>query len=462
MKRFLVIVLVVVVLAAGGYFGISYFRTQRQVNTLSDLQTVVAGRGGLTATVGATGMVRANQTAILSWQTSGTIEQVVVEVGDIVESGQPLATLEQTSLSQNVILAQADLINAQNALDDLLDSRMAQAQALQAVYNAQKGVIQAERSLDVFDEKEYKDALDDARSAVVDREEELEEAQDDFEPYEDWDEDNDTRKSYKQDLDDAQIAYDEAVRSLDLLELEKSLAEANLEAAQALLADAQREYDRLRDGPDPDDIAVLEARIAAAQATLDLSTIVAPFAGALTEVHIKAGDRATPGSLAFRLDDLSRLLVDVQVSEVDVNRVQVGQQVFLTFDAILGKEYSGVVSEVSMVGNTIQGVVEFTVTVELIEVDEDVRPGMTAAVNIVIDQLDNVLLVPNRAVRIIDGQRVVYVSRDGSIESVKITLGVSSDTMSEVVDGGLRVGDVIILNPPQFFETDGPPHFMGR
>ncbi|MBN2149478.1 MAG: efflux RND transporter periplasmic adaptor subunit [Anaerolineales bacterium] len=461
MKRVIPIIIVIVLLIAG-YFGIRALRAQQQADSVSDLQTVIASRGSLTSTIGATGLVRPNQTAVLLWESSGNVGEVSIILGEQVERGQVLARLEQTSLPQNIILAESDLINAQNALDDLLNSQLASAQALQNVYNAQKIVIEAERAMDIFDEKEYKDDLDAARDDVVNKEDDLETAREDFEPYQDWDEDNDKRKEFEQKLDDAQNAYDEAVRVLDLLELDKKLAQANLIAAQAALADAQREHERVKDGPDPDDVAILEARIAAAQATIQQAYIDAPFAGTITDLSLKVGDRVGPGSTAFRLDDLSRLLVEVMVSEVDINRVQAGQDVNLTFDAILSKEYSGIVTEVAPVGQITQGVVEFSVTVELMNADEDVKPGMTAAVNIVVEQLENVLLVPNRAVRVVDGQRVVYILQNNELELVKITLGASSDTESEVVDGTLRVGDMIVLNPPQVFDTNGPPPFVRR
>jgi HlyD family secretion protein len=201
--------------------------------------------------------------------------------------------------------------------------------------------------------------------------------------------------------------------------------------------------------------------VAAAQATVNLARLDAPFAGVVTSVESKPGDQVSPGIPAFRLDDNSRFLVDVQVSEVDINRISEGQDVILTFDAILDKEYRGVVTEVALVGSTNQGVVDFVVSVELIDPDESVKPGMTAAVNIVANQLNDVLLVPNRAVRILEGERVVYVMIDGKPEPVMIVLGSSSETVSEVIEGDLSVGDLIILNPPTVFGHNGPPGFMG-
>ena len=87
---------------------------------------------------------------------------------------------------------------------------------------------------------------------------------------------------------------------------------------------------------------------------------------------------------------------------------------------------------------------------------------MTAAVNIVVSQLEDVLLVPNRAVRALEGVRVVYILKDGVLYPVEITLGASSETMSEVIAGELKAGDQIVLNPPTVFEQNGPPPFVGR
>jgi HlyD family secretion protein len=147
--------------------------------------------------------------------------------------------------------------------------------------------------------------------------------------------------------------------------------------------------------------------------------------------------------------------VDVQVSEVDINSVAVDQSVTLTLDAIPGKTYHGQVIEVSQAGDVSSGAVNFTVTAELTDADSQVKPGMTAAVNIVTYQVKDQLLVPNRAVRLADGNRVVYVLKNGQPQPVQITLGASSDTMSVVTSGDLKEGDLVILNPPAQFGPGG-------
>jgi HlyD family secretion protein len=193
----------------------------------------------------------------------------------------------------------------------------------------------------------------------------------------------------------------------------------------------------------------------AAKATLNLAQVVSPFAGTVTEAYPLTGDQVSAGATAFRLDNLSSLLVDVKVSEVDINNISIGQPVTLTFDAILGKEYHGKVVEVTQAGTADEGVVNFTVTVELTDPDAMVKPGMTAAVNVVVQEMKNVLLIPNRAVRLVDSQRVVYVLVDGKPVQKNITLGSSSDTLSVVASGEVKEGDMVILNPPEEFSGPG-------
>ncbi|MBI5963099.1 MAG: efflux RND transporter periplasmic adaptor subunit [Chloroflexi bacterium] len=373
-------------------------------------QTTEAARGNLVASIGATGSVRAKQSAVLVWQTTGIVGAVNVDVGKRISRDEVLASLDKTSLNQSIILAEADLASAQKALEDLLNSDTARAQALIAVDSAEKAY-----------EKAYNWRLElNGKIDIIDTYYEFGIPK--------------VRK-YK--------GYADAETIAD--------ADKKLALTEAQLNDARRAYERLKDGADSADIAAAEARVAAAQSTLNLAFISAPFEGTVTQSIPSIGDQVSAGTTAFRLDDLSHLLVDLQVSEVDINSVFVDQSAVLTFDAILGKQYNGRVVEVGQSGDTVQGVVSFTVTVELTDADELVKPGMTAAVTVVVEEVKDVVLIPNRAVRLVDGDRVVYKLVDGQPVQVKVQLGSSSDTESVLVSGDLKEGDLIILNPPSQF-----------
>jgi HlyD family secretion protein len=400
-----------------------FFRSGREQSG-SQFQTETIGRGNLTATVGATGTVRARQEAILTWETSGTVESVTVKVGDHVKAGDMLANLSRTSLPQSVILAEADLVTAQKSLNDLLKSDTARAQAWITLRDAK----------DAFDTAyDYRDALNyPVRKTRVDLVKEVT-------PY--GVVDVPKTKTYKVNATEDEIAK----------------ADADLALKEAQYEDAKRAYERLANGPNPDDLAAAQARVDAAQATLDTAQINTPIAGTVTEADPIVGDQVSLGTMAFRIDDLDNLLVDVEISEVDINSVSVGQPVTLSFDAILGKTYHGQVITVSQAGDTVSGVVNFTVTVELTDADEMVKPGMTAAVNIVVKEIKDAVLVPSLAIRLVNNNYVVYVLKNGAPQQVTIRLGSSSDTMSVVVGGDLKVGDEVILNPPTNLQPGGGP-----
>lgn len=465
MKRSTVIIIIVVVLAIAGYFGFRWIQ-QNRAAAQSNFETVEITRGSLVALVGATGTVRANQTAVLAWQTSGQIGSVEVEAGDEVTAGKTLAELQRSSLSQAIILAEADLITARRALETLKTSGAARAQAQLALAQAQDALETAENRRASKDYRRASDlTLEEAQTNLALAKEEVDRTESIYDMVDNLEVNNPQRLA-------AYSAYLEARRNLQRAEsnlaylqgqpdqIEVAQADANLALAEATLEDALREWERLKDGPDPEDIRAAEARIAAIEATLQLVDLEAPFAGTVTEVNAKIGDQVAPGAVAFRIDDLSRLLVDVQVPEVDINRVKIGQAARLTFDAILDVEYNGEVVSVGRVGTAVAGVVNFLVTIELSDPDEAVLPGMTAGVNIVVDQLDDVLLVPNRAVRLREGQRVVYIMENGEPSPVNIVIGAVSDLQSEIISGDISAGDLVILNPPTQFDPSGGPPFM--
>ncbi len=403
-----IIILLVIVAVVASVFVV---RGRQNTNTAaSQFQTATIARGNLTATIGATGTVRAKQTAVLAWQAGGTVDTVNAKLDDNVPEGFVMALLAKDSLPQNIIMADSDLVSAQMDLDNLLNSDTARAQAVIALRDAKvaydkannwrkelNGRIRVKRII-------YKTFY--GRTVPI-------------------------LKEYKQHPDATTIAK----------------ADEDLALKTAKLDDAQREYDRLTSG-NTADIAAAQARVDAAKATLNLARVVAPFGGIVTEADTLPGDQVSAGTTAFRIDDLSSLLVDVEVSEVDINNISVGQSVSLTFDAVLNREYHGEVVEVANVGNNVSGVVNFTVTVELTDPDEFVKPGMTAAVNIVVKEENNVLLIPNRAVRLVNSERTVYILVDGKPKPVKVTLGSSSGVDSVLANGDIKEGDPIILNPP--------------
>lgn len=497
MKRSLyIITAIVLVLGAAAVLYLVFAPKPVPIPPGEGTQTTQVDIGPVSEIVGATGTVTSGQSARLNWKTSGLVAENYFQVGDQVQAGDILAELDPGSLSALDILAQANLVAAQRALEDLKESRVQrasafqavdlaqqaldeaknpvvdQAAALQAIAEAEQAVADSERKLKIITSSASQNALDQAQANLVLAEKKLNDNQemidriqkrlakrdDQYKPWE-------SRRRYKKILEalefqhtQLQIAYENLhqryenlqappdqnevdLAKAELLDAQAQLFEAqkqwqriqegtspaDLALLEARLADAQREWERVKDGPSEEDIAAAQARVTAAQATLENSRIIAPFNGTITQVLSQPNDRVSPGMQAFRLDDLSSLWVDVGVSEIDINLVEVGQPVKLSFDAIPGKDYQGQVVEVSPVGSNSQGVVDFKVRVKLTDADEHVRPGMTAAVEI---QTAKTLQVPNR---VLTGKDPFYqLDQDGNLGLIEIAPDASSEHLSQV------------------------------
>ena len=452
------IILAIVVIAIV-VIGVLVIKNRNSSTTTTQYQTVQAEKGTLTATIGATGTVRSNQSAVLTWQTTGTIDSVMVNPGDHIKAGDVLASLTLPPVTESTL--ETNLVTAQENLAQLT-SPEAIANARLAVTTAETDVINAQTALN--NEQYWKnDALiQNYYANYVIAKDNLDKAQSTYDslnvgPYIN----NANEASAYNRLYTAKQAYDNAFYYYSLYsqkptQRQMDEARAKLDLANATLKNAQIYLSVLTGGSMPTDAtgtALLQFKqaqlaVQSAQVTLDTKKLTAPFGGTVTEVSGLVGDQVSLGTIAFRIDDLSQMKVDVQVSEVDINSVQVGQPVTLTFDAVAGKSYAGKVVEVAQAGDSVQGAVNFTVTVALTNMDKNVKPGMTAAVTITVKQINNVLLVPNRAVRLVNNQQVVYILVNGQPQEVNVTLGASSDSQSEVVSGNLKAGDLVILNPP--------------
>jgi HlyD family secretion protein len=469
MKKVLLVIFALLVLSGAFWVYQDYRNNQENTAQVDSLRTVEIERGSLINSIGTTGWIRANQSSSLLWQTSGIVEDVHIQCGDRIQKGGLLATLALSSLPNNLILARANLVNAQNALDDLYKahSNLEIAKAEQAVIEAAINVDAAERYLYNLTLSPSQYDIDQANANLILAQEKLKRTQEEVDridelsnkgqkQYEFWE----SRKMYKDILkllklqlvadqkrfDSAQQKFYDLTEPVDPDDV--SLAELTLELAKAELVDATGEVDRLAKGPSLDDLSAAESRIAAYQATINLRFIFAPFSGTVTAVYPKPGDLVQSGTTAFWLDDLDRLFVDVDLSEVDINLVQIGQEVELVFDAVLNRKYHGEVVEVAIVGQSQDGVVDFPVIIDILDPDADIRPGMTAAVTIFLSKLEDVLIVPNRALRVDKGSTTVFVLRDdGVITPIIVSIGVTTDFYSQIVDGDLKEGDQVILNP---------------
>jgi HlyD family secretion protein len=182
-----------------------------------------------------------------------------------------------------------------------------------------------------------------------------------------------------------------------------------------------------------------------------------PFAGTITNFNIKKSDSVTPITVVGTLITTEQLAL-VSLNEVDVAKIKIGQKATLTFDAIPDLTISGVVSEIDSIGTVAQGVVTYNIKINFDTQDERVKPGMSVSAAIITDIKQNVLAVPNSAIKSSNGQSYVEsfgyqlpAPTDGLLGSISKTapskipveVGLSNDSETEITSG-INEGDEIV------------------
>ena len=248
---------------------------------------------------------------------------------------------------------------------------------------------------------------------------------------------------------------------------------AQLAAAESQLASVAATLADLTEGPSAAEVAGAEADLAAARLALADAedalarlTIVAPFDGVVTAVHVQPGEIA--GGTAVELIDLGSLQVVLQVDEVDVGSLAVGQAATVSLTAFPGVTIPAEIGAIAAAaGTNAGGAVTYDVRLELAPTDLPLLVGMTADAALVTAEKRDVLLVPNAAVQVDRTSGTYSVQRvlaDGATEEVSITVGLRDDDNTEVTSG-LVAGDRVLLGgaiPSGLQEQfEGGPGFMG-
>lgn len=189
------------------------------------------------------------------------------------------------------------------------------------------------------------------------------------------------------------------------------------------------------------------AALEQARVQRSFTTLHAPISGVIASVATQEGETIAAGLNAptfLTIVNLERLQVDTYVDEVDIGRVQVGQRATFTVDAFPSRDFSGVVSAIYPTATIQDNVVKYIAAVRFDGAGGVLRPEMTANVRIALAQRE-VLAVPVRAVRRVQGRSVVYVGAQGAERSVRT--GWRDGAWVEITEG-LRPGERVLLDPP--------------
>jgi HlyD family secretion protein len=414
------------VLTLTGIFVLPRFISARASNAASPSTASVVSVN-VAQTVEASGSLAAQPSASLAWNTSGVVDQVYVKTGDKVKAGDVLMTLKTTTVSSSIISAQGDLVTAQEDLQNVKDSSTDLSQAVIDLKDAQEAYDKAAKYLQYL-QNSKKVPQSETRVFLETKR-------------------NSWMYVYKTKTFRGPAPEDWIVEAQNDLALKKSQ-----------LDDTQRTYDRLKEGPNSQDVVAAQAKVDAAQATVDSMSVIAPFDGEVLYVQSRPGDVVDATISAVNVADLDHLYVETQVDESDVANVKVGQKADVTLDALTGAKLTGKVTEINPVGEVVSGLVKYTVRIDLDKVaDQSFIPlGTTANVVIRVKDATASLAVPITTVQNdSQGEYVLAVQSDGSTKRVDVVSGAIVGDLV-VVAGDLKGGEHVQTNQQSSFNAPNP------
>jgi len=477
MKRLLLGALVVIIIAGS---WVLYSAQHNKVATLPEgVKTAPVERASIESLISATGSVAAEHEQSLSFATSGTVVQVLVAQGDRVVAGQPLARVDDEELRLNLMQAQAAVAVAEAQLaqtkvgassEEITRYQAAVDIARSSLKAAQAGVESAQANLDRLLAGATVEEVAIAERRIAEAKNSLWGAQ----SQRDAICGRVKMGGAQADCDNAQAGVGQAEENVRIAELQlqttlngaraedvtaarAAVEQAKAQQAQAHSQVAQAEADlaRAKSGPQAEQVAVVEAQVnqakvgvMEAQARLDDAVLTAPAAGTLARWQVFVGDRVTAGSPVGTLVDDTRYHLTVAIDETDIHKVAVGQPARLTLDAYPDVALTGHVTSIDLLGDTSQGIVTYSVRIDLDPTQVSVRPMMTTTVDIVAERKDNVVRVPNRAVRRDAAGRYVQIVRNGQLVRVDIQVGVSDTEYTEITSG-LDEGEEVVVALPR-------------
>lgn len=510
-KKLWIFVIVLAVLAGVGYFyrqtlvGLINPTATSQTDAAQAAANTVAVRPATDLTVvSAAGNIALASEEAAMFEVEGVIDEVMVEVGDEVVAGDLLATLKTVDLERAVERAELALQAKKNALDKLMepatDAEIAAARAQvesakEKLADLQTGATSAETAAAqaalAAAQASYDDLLAGSSEAeLTQKAAELHKAfltlQEAQQAYDEIAYRDDVGRSQQaMTLQEATIDYDVAKASYDIATESASEADiqaaiksikqaqsdlenlaatsAELASAEADVASAESNLADLLDGPTATEItdaqlAIEQAQIDLQEAETDLSNarLRAPIDGTITTLDAGVGEKVTTDiSAAIYIADLTQLELTVDVSEVDVSKVYVGQPAQIKLDAFPDRAFSGEVTRIAPTSSSESGVVNYEVAVLLDNLNLDgVKAGMTAVATIADDANQQAWLVPTTAIAEFEGETSVTVMRNGAPNRVAVARGISQGEWTTVTSPELQEGDQVVGEVASFVDQD--------
>ncbi len=452
---------VVLLIAVAVTLSLTVFGQSEAAET-DQLQTARVRRGDLVIYASGSGTLTTGHQYELGFAASGPVAELNVQAGDTVEAGDVLAVQgEREQLQASVAADQLTLLDAQNALDELYDNAdLVTAQALLDLADAQDALQSAEYTWSVQQagNRASQATIDAAEANLILAEIELKRAKAQYDKYSNTSDTNRAKAIALSQYAATQNHYNSVLRELNWYkgeptEIQQAQLDAELAMAKAQVNQAERAYERVKDGPDPNEVEKAQlqldnakARLAVSQRNLDESIITSPVDGTVMAVTAESGQ--TVSGTFITVADLSQLYLEIYLDETDLDKIDLDYEVEVTFDALPDLMYTGHVlqldPELYSEGpiSTVRG---------LVLLDGEDNPGldhlligMNAAVDVIAGKAIGAVLVPVEALRELSpGEYAVFVlDENGEPRLRTVEVGIMDYTYAEITSG-LEVGEVV-------------------
>jgi HlyD family secretion protein len=381
---------IVVAVAAWGFSTLSGASSSIDPGRLATVE-----RGTMVRSVVATGKVEPITKVEIKSKANGIIERLFVDVDHVVSAGQVLAELDKENLTARLREARANL-------------QAAEAARTGALAQLKKNEIEAESPEVAFARRTFARARQLSEQKLV-----------------------------------SQSALDEAASALEQAENRQRAAAGQLVIAQARVSEATA------------NVAQAVAAVERAEEELANATIRAPIRATVLTRDVEIGSPVSSilnmganATLVLTLGDIERVFVRGKVDEADIGRVRLRQRARITTETFRDRVFDGQVTQISPIGVERDNVTTFEVEVSIDNPGKELKANMTANAEIILEQFDNALLVPESAV-IFDAKRNAFVDVADAAERtgrrrVPVKVGVGNGTRMQIV-GGLREGDKVVL-----------------
>lgn len=372
------------------------------VPSIKNVTTVTASAATLTTEVEYASILKPVQEVTVSSKIAGRVATVQVEAGDRVEKGQVLFTLDSGDLQAQLQQQQANL--------EVSEANLAKTAG--SAYDQQ--VLQAEQTVQ-NKQITYEDA----------------------------------KKKY--DLNQ-QLYASGVIAKLTLDDFQKQYASAEVD-----LKTAQDNLKLLKEKSGPDSVSVASAQVNQAAAGVNYASeqlkntvITAPISGIVSGRNVDEGEIISGSTAALTIIDTDTMMAEISVPDKVVAKIEKGEIISLKMNALENKLVEGVVDYISP--NADSKSKAYTIKI-LLNTTDDLKSGMFARVVLPEAVKENVLTVPNEAIKIENSVSIVYLVAEGSVKKVQVTTGLANDRFTEIIDG-LKAGDEVITEG-QIFLNEG-------